>query len=80
MSDSDKYPPLADSSCIAKNWQDALLQDCGERRMKQIAKDYGLSGYSGMQKEPLFKLLFNHMLTIQDCVPCDGDCLSLIHI
>ena len=73
MTDADKYPLMADSSCIAKNWEDALLQDCGERRMKVIAKDYALTGYSSLTKEQVFKLVFNHMLTVQDCTPCDGD-------
>ena len=44
----NEYRPMADSNSIAKNWMDALLQDCDERRMKQIAKDYGLTGYSSM--------------------------------
>ena len=79
MSASDKYPPITDSSSIAKNWMDALLQDCGERRMKQIAKDFALTGYSNLQKEPLFKFLFNHMLTVQDCGVCGGDCDPLTH-
>ena len=74
MSDSDKYPPMADPSNIAKNWEAALLQDCGERRMKSIAKDFGLTGYSSLVKEKLLHLLFNHMTTLQDCVVCRGDC------
>ena len=60
------YPPMADSNNIAKDWMDALLQDCGERRMKRIAKDFGLTGYSHMKKEELFKMLFNHMQTVQN--------------
>ena len=66
MGDTSKFPPMADSSCIAKNWEDALLQDCGERRMKAIAKDFGLTGYSSITKEQVFKMLFNHMTTVQD--------------
>ena len=47
--------------------------------MKHIAKEFSLTGYSGMQKEPLFKMLFNHMLTIIDCTICGGDCNPLTH-
>ena len=47
------YPPLADPNNIAKNWMDALLQDCGVPRMKQIAADYGLTGYSHLAFSPL---------------------------
>ena len=47
--------------------------------MKQIAKDFALTGYSNLQKEPLFKFLFNHMLTVQDCGVCGGDCDPLTH-
>ena len=56
MTNND-YPPMVDSNSIAKDWMDALLQDCGERRMKRIAKDFGLTGYSHMKKEELFRLL-----------------------
>ena len=74
MTDADKYPPMADSSSIAKNWEAALLQNCGERRMKAIAKDFKLPGYSSLVKEKLFHALFNHMTTLQDCSVCGGDC------
>ena len=70
MSDADKYPPMADPANIAKNWEAARLQDCGERRMKSIAKDFGITGYSSMVKEKLFYFLFNHMTTLQDCAVC----------
>ena len=73
MTDND-YPPMADSSNIAKDWMDALLQDCGERRMKRIAKDFGLTGYSHMKKEELFRFLFNHMQTVQNCLTCQDNC------
>ena len=76
----DDYPPLADPNNIAKNWMDALLQNCGVPRMKLIAADYGLTGYSRMAKEDLFKLLFNHMLTLQECEVCQGDCDPNGHI
>ena len=41
--------------------------------MKSIAKDYALTGYSSIPKEQVFKMLFNHMLTMQDCTICGGE-------
>ena len=48
--------------------------------MKAIAKDFGLTGYSSITKEQVFKMLFNHMTTVEDCGICQGDCDPLKHI
>ena len=35
---------------------------------------------SGMNKEPLFRQIYNHMLTIDDCSQCGGNCNPMSHL
>ena len=59
-----EYPPLAEGSDRASNNEIAILQKCTHARMQIIAKDvYQLGGVSRLTKEPLYKAIYNHMLT-----------------
>ena len=64
------YPNLVDP-CL-KNWEAATLNQCSSRRLATIAGEYGLQGYSRLSKEDVFMLIYDHMLTEQECEVCDG--------
>ena len=76
----DGYPPLAEGSDKANNSEPAVLSRCTHARMQSIAKDvYVLSGVSRLTKEPLYHAIYNHMLTIEDCEQCKGNCNPVSH-
>ena len=72
------YPSLVDP-CL-KNWEAATLNQCSSRRLGTIASEYGLTGYSRMPKEEVFMLIYDHMLTEQECEVCDGQCNPAEHL
>ena len=55
-----QYATMADTS--VKGWVEATLPECGGRRLTIIAKAYGLSGFAKLNKEPLYHLIYVHML------------------
>ena len=72
------YPEFPKTTTPAS--ESALLHNCMKDRMLAIAKDlYSLTGLSRLNKEDIFKAVYNHMLTIDDCDQCDGDCNPIAH-
>ena len=58
----------------------ALLHNCTKERMLAIAKDlFGLTGLSRLNKDVIFKAVFDHMLGITECVQCEGQCRPVVH-
>ena len=75
------YPTLADPNSTAKAWEPAPLHMCTAARMASIAKDFDLSrDIYTLNKEPLFHAVYNHMMTVQSCTTCKGDCNPTEHI
>ena len=75
-----KYPPLADSHNLAKDWAESLLQNCSKDRMLLIAKKYLVTNTNTVTKEALYHAVFDHMLLVQDCTQCGGNCDPMSHI
>ena len=80
MEGADKYPPLADNHSLAKDWAESLLQDCSKDRMLAISKQFLIPNTNTLTKEPLYHAVFDHMLTIPDCIQCGGDCDPTKHV
>ena len=40
MEGASKYPPLADSRTLLKDWTESLLQNCSKDRMLVISKQF----------------------------------------
>ena len=78
--DTPTYPQLAEKGSTANNWEPAALHNCTKERMLAIAKDFELENTSGLNKVPLFKAIYNHMLTVQACTICEGDCNPTEHL
>ena len=70
------YAPM---DALVKGWVEATLPECGGLRLTIIAKAYGLSGFAKLNKEPLYHLIYDHMLTVEDCEQCKGDCNPTKH-
>ena len=75
-----KYPPLVDSNNPATEWAESLLQNCSEDRMLLIAKKYLVPNSNTLTKEVLYHTVFDHMLSVQDCTQCGGNCDPMNHI
>ena len=83
MTDADEgngvdYPPANPTN--AKNWEPALLNACSSRRLLMIAAEFELTGYSRLHKEELFRFIYDHMLTEQECTVCEGRCVPTEHV
>ena len=48
--------------------------------MQAIALQYSLPNTTSLTKEPLYRAVFDHMQTIQDCVQCRGECDPAKHM
>ena len=74
------YPQVASGAKdCAKDFDNALLQHCTVRRMREIAKDYeGVD--CKLNKGELFKAVFDAMTDSQDCRTCpQGNCEPRTH-
>ena len=72
------YPPP--NATLAKSWEPACLNACSSKKLLAIAGEYDLSGYSRLHKEELFRFIYDHMLTKQECTVCEGQCRPNTHL
>ena len=74
---SESYPQLPTKT--AKDFDEAILQDCTVHRMRTIARQYEGVSREGV-KEVLFRNIFNAMNDDQDCPQCPGGmCDPTVH-
>ena len=58
----------------------AVLHNCTKERMLAIGKDFfGITGISRQNKDVVFHAVYDHMLTVTDCVQCEGQCQPRAH-
>ena len=67
----ENYPQPAAGNKCAKDYDDALLQDCTIHRMRIITRQYEGISRDGV-KDVLFRNIFNAMNDNQDCPQCPG--------
>ena len=79
-SENGDYPPLASGrKHCAKDFDNALLQHCTVRRMREIAKQFDAVDHK-LNKSDLFKAIFDAMTDSQDCRTCpQGNCAPRTH-
>ena len=77
---SGDYPPVASGAKdCAKDYDNALLQYCTVRRMREIAKQYDEVDHKA-NKSDLFRAIFDAMSASQECRTCpNGNCDPLTH-
>ena len=77
---SGDYPQVASGAKdCAKDFDNALLQHCTVRRMREIAKEYDGIDHK-LNKKELFKAIFDAMTDSQDCRTCpQGNCEPRTH-
>ena len=64
----------------AKDWETAPLHMCSKKRMDFIAKElYKIPETAKLTKDPLYRAIFDHMLTEQECATCVAACRPDIH-
>ena len=80
MEGVNKYPPLADNHSLLKDWTESLLQNCFKDRMLRISKQFLIPKTNRLTRESLYHAVFDHMLTIQDCTQCGGNCDPTKHV
>ena len=74
------YPQVASGAKdCAKDFDNALLQHCTVRRMREIAKQFDGVDYK-LNMSDLFKAIFDAMTDSQDCGTCpQGNCVPTTH-
>ena len=80
MEGASKYAPLTDIRTLLKDWTESLLQNCSKDRMLVISKQFLIPNTNLLTKKPLYHAVFYHMLTIQDCIQCGGNCDPTKHV
>ena len=71
---------LAEKGSTANNWEPAALHNFTKERMLNIARAFELANTLSLNKDPLFRAIYDHMLTVQDCTICRGECQPTDHL
>ena len=80
VGEHELYPQPASRTNCAKDYDDALLQDCTVSRMRLIARAYADVDSKGV-KSVLFRALYDAMNDDQECPQChDGKCIPDSHM